>query len=89
VVYFSISGAELMGRMREQVEGCGVEVKDEQVVKINLINKEEEGEEGGRENIGFKVTTHNDIYFTKSIILATGSVCVCVSLFDGFDGLVG
>jgi len=70
-----------MGRMREQVEGCGVEVKDEQVVKINLINKEEEEEEEEGEeeggNKGFKVTTHNDTYFTKSIILATGKERVC------------
>ena len=58
--YESIGGVELMMKMIKQVKNLGVKIKQEEVINIK------------KENL-FKITTNKGEYFSKKIIIATGS----------------
>ncbi|PIQ92668.1 MAG: hypothetical protein COV69_01860 [Parcubacteria group bacterium CG11_big_fil_rev_8_21_14_0_20_39_14] len=57
----SISGVELLKKMREQVAHYKVEFKEEQVKKVELVSKKE-----------FAVTSNKGEYRTKIVIAASG-----------------
>ncbi len=54
-----IAGPDLMGKMEEQAEKFGCEIKYEEVVQVNLQKR--------------KVATHAEVYDWKSLIIATGA----------------
>lgn len=59
--YVSISGPELMEKMRQQSEHCGARIVTETVDKVDLSKSP------------FKVFVGNNVYEAKSIIIATGA----------------
>lgn len=59
--YTSISGIELMGKFREQVESLGVKIADEEAKDIHKDGKE------------FKIATDENLYISKTIIVALGT----------------
>jgi thioredoxin reductase (NADPH) len=61
--YGKISGFELAHKMQQHVADLGLEIKTE---KVTNINKEEKDEI-------FKIKTDDNSYFSKKIILATGT----------------
>lgn len=60
--YEKVSGMELMQKMFQQVSNLGVDIKQDIVIDISGNNKS-----------GFKIKTNNKEYFSKKIILATGT----------------
>lgn len=56
-----ISGVDFATKLYKQAENLGAEVAFEKVVSVKLVGKEKE------------VTTEDDIYKTKTVIIATGS----------------
>lgn len=57
----SINSYDLISRMQEQVTGLKVNIKNEEVEKIEK-----------EENDNFKLVTNNDIFYTQTVIIAMG-----------------
>jgi len=71
--YENISGLDLINKMKKQIEGLGVEIKQEEVTDIKK---------------GFEVITNKAKYSSKKIILATGTKKVELHL-PGEDKFLG
>ena len=60
--FVKIDGSELAQKLVEHVNNYNIDLKDEEVILINKVNQEI-----------FEVKTKNTIYFSKAIIIASGT----------------
>ena len=69
-----INGKDLYQNGIEQARNLGVDVKKQEVIKIEInMQANDDKENGDKSSYNFIVTTSNRIYHSKVIILATGN----------------